>query len=101
MIATLTLLVGAQAYASGLSRLPQAKARASTVRPARASTLLSLERIRSDLGSDDWQPLQTDPTWRNPCLLTSLITAISVQQSVAAGVWPLFGLGPLLVPQHV
>ena len=99
MIATLTLLAGAQAYASSLSRLPQAKAR--TVRPARASTLLSLERIRSDLGSDDWQPLQTDPTWRNPCLLTSLITAISVQQSVAAGVWPLFGLGPLLVPQHV
>ena len=101
MIATLTLLAGAQAYASGLSRFPQAKARASTVHPARASTVLSLERIRSDLGSDDWQPLQTDPTWRNPCLLTSLITAISVQQSVAAGVWPLFGLGPLLVAQHV
>ena len=68
---------------------------------ALAAAAVSLEQIQRDLRRDDWQPLQTDPTWRNPCLLTSLITAISVQQSVAAGVWPLFGLGPLLVPQHV
>ena len=101
MFAASALLVGTQAFAPALSRFTPAQARASTVGPARASTVISLERIRSDLGSDDWQPLQTDPAWRNPCLLTSLITAVSVQQSAVAGVWPLFGLGPLLVPQHV
>ena len=101
MLAATALLVGTQAFAPALSRLTPAQARASTVGPARASTVISLERIRSDLSSDDWQPLQTAPAWRNPCLLTSLITAVSVQQSAVAGVWPLFGLGPLLVPQHV
>ena len=64
---------------------------------ARTAAAVSLEQIQRDLRRDDWQPLQTDPAWRNPCLLTSLLTAVSVQQAVAFDVWPLFGLGPLLV----
>ena len=42
-------------------------------------------------------PLQTEPRWRNPCFFTSWITAVSVQQALAFGQWPAFGLGPLLV----
>mmetsp|Transcript_5010 Transcript_5010/g.9743 ORF Transcript_5010/g.9743 Transcript_5010/m.9743 type:complete len:193 (-) Transcript_5010:78-656(-) len=92
--AATTLLVGAQAFAPAFGQFFPARPSGPT---ARADTAISLERIRNDLHKDDWQPLKTDPTWRNPCLLTSLITAVSIQQSVVAGAWPLFGLGPLLV----
>ena len=97
MFAATVFLMGAHTFAPVNRRaVPAGSGRTRVIQ-----SVVSLERIQSDLRSVDWKPLQTDPAWRNPCLLTSLITAVSVQQSVAAGAWPLFGLGPLLVLPHV
>ena len=76
--------------------------------PARASQLVPLTHraappaaalydLRHDLQRDDWTPLETTPRWRNPCFFSSWLTALSVQQAAAHGLWPTFGLGPLLV----
>lgn len=96
MFAATVFHMGAHAFVPARRAVPAGSGRTRAIQ-----SVISLERIQSDLRSVDWKPLQTDPAWRNPCLLTSLITAVSVQQSVAAGAWPLFGLGPLLVLPHV
>lgn len=54
-------------------------------------------RLLSDLGSDEWQPLQTTAAWRNPCFVSSFLTAVSVWASAAKGLFVPFGVGPLLV----
>ena len=88
------------------SNLPLTSSSSSPSRPLRhprpplrhpQPTAALLESLRADLQRDDWMPLQTEPRWRNPCFFTSWITAVSVQQALAFGQWPAFGLGPLLV----
>ena len=52
--------------------------------------------VLRDLRSDDWQPLQTQPPWRNPCFFSSFLTIASVTEALRRGV-PIFGAGPSLV----
>ena len=64
----------------------------------RLTALLEFARsCREDLGSAEWQPLRTQPCWRNPNFFTCMLTGGSVQQAVSRGLFPLLGLGPLLV----
>ena len=53
-------------------------------------------RWRDDLARDDWEPMQTSPTWLNPCFFTSMTTALSAWKAVKLGLYP-FCLGPVLV----
>ena len=60
-----------------------------------------MRRFVRDLGSDDWEPLETPwqrrAPWLNPCFFTSFITALSVFAAAGQGCFVPFGVGPLLV----
>jgi len=56
-----------------------------------------VRRWASDLGRTDWEPLKTEPSYANPCFLSSFLPALSVWHSCRAGLHPVFGLGPALV----
>jgi hypothetical protein len=55
-------------------------------------------RALSDLQSDTWQPLRpTGGAWRNPCLASSTLTAVSMWAAYVRGAYVPFGVGPTLV----
>ena len=57
------------------------------------------ESFKRDLDNDDWDYYAgSNNAWqKSPSFYTCLITAASVQQAAALGLFPLLGLGPLLV----
>jgi len=56
-----------------------------------------LQEFWDDLRSTDWLPLKTRNPWRNPCFVSSFLTAVSVVEAARHGVFVPFGVGPLLV----
>lgn len=51
----------------------------------------------ADLNSDSWEPWRPPNRWRNPCFLSSFLTALSVGDAARRGLFRPFGVGPLLV----
>ena len=65
---------------------------------AMAATDLSWQSLKTDLASDDWQPLRPQPyAWASPCFASSFLTGLSVQAAWSRGLFFPFGVGPLLV----
>ena len=68
--------------------------------PGGGTSILAAEASRAlaDLRRTDWQPLRTERSpWRNPCLLSSLLTGASVVAAARRGLFVPFGVGPLCV----
>ena len=57
----------------------------------------SVRRWLDDLSRDDWVPLQTEPSFANPCFATSFLMGLSVQHAARHGLFLTFGLAPALV----
>lgn len=57
----------------------------------------AVDSFKADLDSDDWDYYQSARPWTHPNFFTCMITALSVQQALALGLFQTFGIGPLLV----
>ena len=93
----LVVPIGAFAHSAGITSAHITSARPSTQSAAPLLRADMFKRSLRDLQRSDWEPLSTSPRWCNPCFFTSTFTAVSVWRAANLGLFPIFGLGPLLV----